>query len=185
MKFTVWCVGIVVAIFVLWKAYHFIKYTPWQKSEPQYYLTLKGHIDPNIKKDFKFYMQYSTNARSCDRVNYIEGVRGVRVKTFPVDLSSDSQGNYQVEIPLDKFYKGFCGWGAYKFMFRFERVSSSLIAFFQQPKGVLPKKLFLCCGYNIHHEESCDLNGRAAYLSPFYNYEACKNCNLNLHVSIK
>ncbi len=185
IKFLLWCVVIVLAVFALWKVYHFVKYTPWKKSHPEHYLTLKGNIDPKIAKDFKFYMDYATSKRSCDRVNYIAGVRGVRVKTFPVNLNPDKSGNYEIKIPLDKFHKGFCGWGAYGFDFKFKRIMFDMVLFSKDVKKTIPEQIKLGCGMDSHNEEICYLNLQEAEIGPLYNYDSCSDCNMKVHMNIK
>ncbi len=184
MKFILWCFIVALSVFVLWKAYHFVKYTPWKKSHPKHYLTLKGHINPKIAKDFKFYMDYATSKRSCDSINYYAGVRGVRVKTFPVSLNPDKLGNYEVKIPLDKFRKGFCDWGAYGFGFKYKVSPYGFIGFPSQGPYLKGESLNVHCLASKKANTECFINKEfvgAGEVGYFYSLPPKADRNLQLN----
>lgn len=168
IKFLLWCVVIVLTIFALWKIYHFIKYTPWKKSHPQYYLTLKGHIDPKITKDFKFYMEYV--ASNCgDVINFDSGKRIYIGKTFPVTLNPDQLGNYEIKIPLDKFHEGFCGWTADGLNFKFKQESFGLLGFIDGADKI--STLNVICKYKkLKDFSNCNANNLGLIHSPWFVY---------------
>ena len=102
-------------------------------------------------------MDYATSKRSCDRVNYIAGLRGVRVKTFPVNLNPDKLGNYEIKIPLDKLHKGFCGWKPYSLGFSYEKMTYGLFAFSKKANLTLRNINVICV--NNKNILNCKIKG--------------------------
>ena len=89
------------------------KFQPVINPHPQYFMTVKGHIAPELVSKIKLKWQavYSTTNSACDETyNKFEGVVGWRqiIKNF--EATVDKQGDYEIKIPLDHYQLGFCQW---------------------------------------------------------------------------
>lgn len=149
-----------VAFVIQIKLFHFLKYHPWTKSDPKYYLTLTGKIDPAMQKDLKFEMQYATTNPSCDRVNYIEGARQSILHTETVTPEINNN-QYRLIVPIDKYYQSWCRWAPDQFQIVNHGDQYNFVVF--DSSGLKTKKItaqelqFYCKGPRMN--ESCFING--------------------------
>ena len=149
---------LIIMIVIAFIAYHEIKYLRIEKWHPKYFMTIQGKIDPKIAKEFRFFMDYSTSASSCDRVNYIEGVRGVRVKSFELGSPQvDQSGNFTFKISLDRYYSGFCGWEPETLGLIHQGFEYGLLTF-SKDAVVLRKALNIVCNEKFGHYFLCKVN---------------------------
>ena len=98
------------------------KYVPKLNPHPQYYMTVKGRIDPKIKDKVKLSWDalYETNNRDCDIViNNFEGVVRPKNKTSVIKAEINEAGYYYYKIPIDKYMQGYCKWKLTSLRYRF------------------------------------------------------------------
>ena len=120
------------------------KYKPLVNPAPHYFMTIKGFVDPQLQKHIHlaFLAEYDTasEAPKCNKsVNELEGVQDPFeiFHAYPVHI--ESNGVYEVKIPLDYFRPGECQWslGAIRYRLRNEKDqnTSELVSFWR--KGLL------------------------------------------------
>jgi hypothetical protein len=106
----------VAAVFV-WAAWiytrDYFRYHPAKNPHPKYFLTVKGHVDPAMKKHLKvtWGVGYSTTNPDCDETyNWFEGAWGPRDTDVTYAVHIQANGDYQLNIPLDGLHPGYCAW---------------------------------------------------------------------------
>ena len=115
------------------------KYKPKKLNpHPQYFMTVKGFIDPRLVKHIHLTMvaEYNNYNPKCNM--WVSRFNGVNVPwqifhDYPVH--PDSKGNYQVKIPLDYYQPGKCDWHAATVRYEVGDQSiadASILAFFDQ-----------------------------------------------------
>lgn len=89
------------------------RYVAVINPHPQYFMTVQGHIDPQLNNQVKLvlFADYSTTNDSCKYViNWFEGVSSPRPIDKVIHVSPDINGYYKYQIPMDYYFPGFCGW---------------------------------------------------------------------------
>lgn len=93
-----------------------IKYYPWRNFQPQYSVTIKGHVDPKIAGvvKLKWIANYSSSVPECDVMyNWFSGNIGPRSRVISFSPIIQPSGDYEVKIPIDYFKPGYCHWEIY------------------------------------------------------------------------
>lgn len=88
-------------------------YAPRMNPHPQYFMTVKGHIDPDVAKIKKFKIEafYQTNSPDCEYdTSGIEGAMAPRHRWVVYPIKPNADGNYEILVPLDHFKPGRCEW---------------------------------------------------------------------------
>ena len=86
---------------------------PVLNPHPQYFMTVKGHIDPALLNKLKvtWSLGYSTTNPKCEvTVNRFAGVSAERDLTENYQVKPGPDGSYHLKLPLDKYLPGHCGW---------------------------------------------------------------------------
>ena len=108
-------IGTIIAIVVVVSVYGYFywKYAPHLNPKPQYFMTVKGYIDPAVKDQVQltWIMRYYSNNPNCEiTVNWLEGVSVPRERDDVAHVTPNSTGHYQYQFALDKYNTGFCEW---------------------------------------------------------------------------
>ena len=84
---------------------------PKQNLKPKYFVTISGNIEPHMRYPMTViykatYAAYNPNCSTM--VNRLEGVPGIPGYSDYYPAKTDSDSNYKVKIPIDKFLQGKC-----------------------------------------------------------------------------
>ncbi len=88
------------------------QYAPVLNPHPQYFFTIKGHMDKALTATMtpRFYASFQSSNDKCLRLdNWLEGAHGPRIVN-KMYSNMDTNGNYFIKIPIDKYKPGMCGW---------------------------------------------------------------------------
>ena len=88
-------------------------FIPAVNPHPKYFMTVKGHIAPSLKNKLKleWITDFETTSPKCQVVtNEFEGVYWPRTYRKKVWVKTNAQGHYKIQLPIDFFTKGKCGW---------------------------------------------------------------------------
>lgn len=86
---------------------------PQENPHPQYYLTLKGHIAKPLqsKVRLRFIQSYvGMNPKCAVASNPLSGIKENPARSFTHVAELDTNGNYEIKVPLDKYLPGYCHW---------------------------------------------------------------------------
>ena len=117
LRIIFWLVVVVLLFRLGYLAYQkYQDYSPIEKSKPQYYMIISGHVDPKIYAHYNIELSgfyYSANS-DCDYFESIldipEGVASQRTKYFTFDNVQSQSGDFFVKIPLDRYKSRHCQW---------------------------------------------------------------------------
>ncbi len=112
-----WVVLILVFFKVgFWIHHKYNDIIPWQNSKPNYYLTVKGKIDPTLKNkvSIQFNDEFYTNNKACQHIdNIFDAMEGIRLRYKTQNhykILPDAQGNFTLQIPIDRYANRRCHW---------------------------------------------------------------------------
>jgi len=104
----------------------YLRYHPAKNSQPKYFLTVKGHVDPAIQKSLKltWVSDYYTTNPICNEYgdfgDWLEGASAERHIHRLFDVKPNQAGKYSIQIPIDYYNPGFCGWAPGEVYFSFK-----------------------------------------------------------------
>jgi len=130
------------------------KFQPVVNPNPNYFMTVKGHVAPELAGKVKlvWVTEYYTANPECEVVtNQFEGVRNAREIKNSLVVKPNSTGNYEYKIPLDKYLPGFCRWQVGQTLFNLGNIKENTVVSFFDPKPLKSKKSILsaeCYGTN-------------------------------------
>jgi hypothetical protein len=116
------------------------KYKPIINTHPRYFVSVSGHIDPQIVKAVHLIWQttaWTQNSKCQVTLNQFEGVVDNRYQEDYYPVTPNQQGNYAIKIPIDRYLPGYCDWRMRKLAFSIANLKNVLIASFS--KTVLPQ----------------------------------------------
>jgi len=90
-----------------------MKEKPKLNPQPQYFLTLHGVVSPKLNKTIQltFIQAYvGSNPKCAKTTNFLAGIKENPSRSIVYHIHPESNGHYQVKIPLDRYTSGFCQW---------------------------------------------------------------------------
>ena len=138
------------------------KYQPVVNPHPQYFVTVSGHIDPQLAK--AAHLSWGTtaltqnpkcNIHSQDKIKNLLPQQN-DITTYPV--KTDAQGNYQIKIPIDRYLPGFCQWRMRIMFYKMQYFGNIPIAIFSQKYKKLQNRSAgtdIDCYTNNNHQLIC------------------------------
>ena len=89
------------------------KHKPKLNSHPKYFVTITGNIEPHMPypMTIMFKATYAAYHPKCGVwISRFEGVKGLAGHSVYYPAQPNTQGNYQVKIPIDGYLPGKCDW---------------------------------------------------------------------------
>jgi hypothetical protein len=89
------------------------KYKPIINTHPRYFVSVSGHIDPQINHSIqlKLVARYTSTLKACDiDHDKFEGIVNWRWRDVVFEPVRDQAGDYYIKIPLDYYRPGYCHW---------------------------------------------------------------------------
>lgn len=123
LKRSFW-VGVLVCIWLciipqaLWKYHQWRLYSPTINPNPQYFLTVHGHVDPGMRRDLsiQWHASYMTTNDACKSNSswsntwFSDEPVSDHFYYFDYPVKIESNGSYQLKIPMDAVVAGSCRW---------------------------------------------------------------------------
>ena len=118
LRIIFWLVVVVLLFRLGYLAYQkYQDYSPIEKSKPQYYMTVKGHIDPALLGNFQLYFteNFETTNDECVQsggnvLNWVEGAVFPYEEEVSYPIKINSTGYFEIKVPLDRFKNRRCKW---------------------------------------------------------------------------
>ena len=163
------------------------KYKPVVNPHPQYFVTVSGHIDPELAKAVHLSWQTTawTKNKKCNvTYNKLEGVVGWRNQVTHYPVKIDAHGNYSIKIPIDHYLPGYCAWQMRTISFNLQDIwpGEALVASFSKKHEKLRNrfaKTNIGCHWDKKHQLDCETIGdfgaygnQSTYdVNPYQNYQ--------------
>jgi hypothetical protein len=162
------------------------KYKPIINTHPRYFVSVSGHIDPQIAKAVHLIWQttaWTKNPKCNVTYNQFEGVVGWRSHVTHYTVKPDSKGSYFIRIPIDRYLPGYCDWRMRSISFSLQGnwLGQVLIANFSKKHRKLQDRLArsdIGCCWDKEHRFNCkffgnfEAYGHSTYdVNPYQNYQ--------------
>jgi hypothetical protein len=160
------------------------KYKPIINTHPRYFVSVSGHIDPQIVKAVHLIWQttaWTQNSKCQVTLNQFEGVVDNRYQEDDYPITPNQQGNYAIKIPIDRYLPGYCDWRMRSISFNLAYLGKVLVASFSKKHRKLQDRLAhsnIGCHWNEEHKFNCkffgnfEAYGHSTYdVNPYQNYQ--------------
>lgn len=107
----------IVIIIAGYSVFHYIRYSPHLNPHPQYFVTIKGTVSPELQDKIRFYMRYATRAKRCEHQGFNVNYSSARADKIKPRFNNKNE--FSIVVPLDKYKPGWCEWNASDFGYYF------------------------------------------------------------------
>jgi len=90
-----------------------LKYATVLNPSPNYFMTVKGHIDPALvdRINLKWVVTYRNDNPKCQlTTSWIEGADADRNQSVSYKPTLSEKGDFKLQLPLDLYQPGYCKW---------------------------------------------------------------------------
>jgi hypothetical protein len=128
-------------------------------------IKLNGDIEEGLNINFS--ATYLTQNKDCEQVVFLAGVHSPRFKEIFYQTTSDSNGHYEIKIPLDSIKNGYCNWKIVNVSYEIKENRSqdmpfkrNLINFNESntTNNTIKKSLSILCHFDKLEDMKCNPN---------------------------